>query len=128
MRTARDADSHGCPNVVDLAFERSLVIEDLNPFVSRIGDVHVPLSIHGKRVGCIELALFCSALSPGLDEFAVLVELCDASIAMSVGYEDVTRGIPCHIGRPVERVSRAACARCASSTAACTAFAASAGR
>ena len=64
---------------------------------------------------CASVAIECGVLncpgsvpsrSPGLEEFAVLVEFRDPRVAVAVGDENVPRRIPGHVGRPIEIIAR----------------------
>ncbi len=106
----------GAPIPVNLRLEIPVAVEDLNPLVSRIGHVNVPLRIERDPAHRIELALHRAARSPGLDELAVLVELRHARIAEAIGYVDVARRVPRHVRRArkdvalLPRASRSAAA------------------
>src|SRR5258708_7081677 len=108
MRAARDAQRGGYADVADLRLERTAIVEDLDPFVALVRDVHVTLRVGRNRVRRVELPRFRSSRSKREEEPPVLVELRDARVgAMTIGDEDVALGIPGDVARPDELVARA---------------------
>ena len=105
LRAGRDADGTRRAHVLDLALERAVVVEHLNPLIAHVGDVDVAAGIDGDGVGSIELALFGPGRPPGLDELPGLVELGDAGVAVTVRDENVAGSVPGHIGGLVEIVA-----------------------
>ena len=75
--------------------------------VAAIGDVHVALRVDGQRMRRVELIrLVPSDVAAHLaDESAVLVELHDAMVDVSIGYEDVALRIPADIGGAGEQIA-----------------------
>src|SRR5262249_34857996 len=108
MLTRRDADGVGRTDVGDLRLRRAIAVEHLDPLVAGVGDVDVALRVERDAVQHAELARLTAAVSPGLDEVAVLVELGDASITVggdAVGDVDVTAAIPRDVSGAHEAVA-----------------------
>src|SRR5579862_1374675 len=105
MRPRRDANRRWRPNLLDLRLEVPIAVENLNSPVPAVGDVHTTLLIHRDSEQRIELPLPRPFRPPGPDELAVLIELRDSGVAVSIGHVNVPRGIPSHVGRPFENVS-----------------------
>src|ERR1700752_3646990 len=105
----RDADRLRVADAFDLALERAVVVEHLDALIAGVSGVDVALRVNRYAVDAGELAVGSGALSPRLDERAVLREFRDACVAESVGHEDVALGVPRHISRTVEQILR--CAR-----------------
>src|SRR5262249_27041066 len=98
VRARRDADRRWRGDVRNLWLRVAVAVEHLNPLVAGVGDVDVALRIERDAAQRVELADFAAALSPRLDEVAVLVELGDARVAgarrRAVGDVDVAVLVP----------------------------------
>ena len=105
----RDADGPGSADVYIHGLERAIVVEDLDAAVAAITDVNIALMIDLYRMHVFKLAFTFAAGSPGLEEIAVLVELHDPLVPVSVGYKDIARGIPGHICLAVKGGERSGC-------------------
>src|SRR3970282_1992653 len=95
-------------DVLILVLEVSVVIKDLNAVVVPVTDVHVALRVCRDRVREVELAMLGAPGPPGLYEFAILVELRDPRVAVSIGDENVPGGTPGHVGRAIKVVPQSA--------------------
>src|ERR1044071_2712918 len=73
-------------------------------FVSCVGRVDVTLGVNHNRIHRPEHSVCGSFRAPRLDEYALVVEFCDARIAHSIGDKNIARRIPGDIGRPVEDI------------------------
>src|SRR4026209_423229 len=104
-RTRRDAQGARRADVLDLSLEHAVVVEDLDPLIAHVGDVHHAFGVNGDRGGNIELALLGPGRAPGLDELPILVELRDAGVAVPIGDEDVAGSVPGHVEGLVEVVA-----------------------
>src|SRR5258705_5258882 len=108
MRPGRDADGRRYADVGDLRLGVAVAVELLDAFVAGVGDVDVALRIERDAAQRVELPRFAAALTPRLDEVAVLVELGDARVADAVsgavGDVNVARAIPRDARRPHEAV------------------------
>src|SRR5262245_6273099 len=82
MRAGRDADRVRRADTGDLRFHVAVAVEDLDALVAGIRDVDVPLRVERDAVQHVELSRLGAALSPRLDEVAVLVEFRDARVAV----------------------------------------------
>src|SRR5438552_5420273 len=106
MGPGRYADCPGSPYIQVLSLEFSAIVEDLNPPVPAVAYVHVPRCVSSDRVRGVELAGRRPSRTPGLNEHAVLVELRDPGVAVAIGDENVSGGVPGHVGRPIEDIGR----------------------
>src|SRR4029077_16269732 len=76
----------------------AVFIEDLNPVVGPIGDVHAAVPIDGDRMRRIELAVSRAGSSPSQQKLSVLVELYDARIAVAIADEECAVRQPGDVG------------------------------
>src|SRR3954463_6900510 len=118
VAAGRDAERLRVADILDLALERPIVVEDLDALVAAIGRIDVALGIDGDAVDAGELAGRVASLAPRLDEHAVLRELGDARVAAAVGDEDVALRVPGDVGRAIEEVLRRTRARSAAAASA----------
>jgi hypothetical protein len=91
--------------------ERAFLVENLDAIVRAIGDKETAAGIHRKGMGRIQFSRLCAALSPRLDEPAVLREFHDPGVgvaAMAIGDEDVAIWRDDHVRRLVEGTGSAA--------------------
>src|SRR5208283_3666791 len=98
----RDTDRPRSTDIGPLLEKLAVSIEDLNAPVLPVADIHVAICIRGDGMRRVKLPGFCAALSPGSDPVSVLIDLCDARIAVAVAYEAVPRGVPGNVRGPVE--------------------------
>src|SRR5262249_19976184 len=84
-------------------------VEDLNPLVAGVGDIHVALRVERDAAQRVELTRVAAPESPRLDEVAVLVELRHPRVAAvhrhAVGDVDVAGTIPGDVRRTHEAVA-----------------------
>src|SRR6202022_2553539 len=73
----------------DLAKELAFFVEDLNPEISAVRHVDIPLRIGGDAVRGVELPGLIAGLAPRLEPVPVLVDFCDAGIDIAVADERV---------------------------------------
>src|SRR3954452_22436369 len=118
VAAGRDAERLRVADVLDLALERPVVVEDLDALVAAIGRINVALGIDGDAVDAGELAGRVASLAPRLDEHAVLRERGDARFAAAIGDEDVALRVPGDVGRAIEEVLRRNRARSAAAASA----------
>src|SRR5262249_19120455 len=84
--------------------EDAVVVKHLDALVAAIAGVDVALRVHRNTENIGELASSGASFAPGLHEFAILIELGDARVTGAIGDENVARGIPRHVGGPVEEI------------------------
>ena len=89
-----NANRPGRARIGELGLEFAVVVEDLNALVPEVAHVNVALGVGRERMRRIELAGLGTSRSPGLEEFAALVELGDARVAVTIGYKNVAGRIP----------------------------------
>src|SRR6266436_1024944 len=85
------------PRVADVRndlFQSQIVVENLHSRVTAIAHINVALEVGRDRMRCAELEITTALLPDGLDEFAVLVELHDAGVTVTVRHEEVALLIP----------------------------------
>src|ERR1017187_4710474 len=104
MRSRGNAEGpRGADLVVD-RLELQVVVENLNAAVAPVSHVDVALGVHRDRVRKVELAGRGTPRPHGFDESPVLVVLHDPGVAIAIGHEDISGGVPGHIGRPIEYI------------------------
>src|SRR5438105_2657315 len=106
MRPRGNADRPGSADIRELGLKGAIVVEDLKPLVPAIADVYIPLGVRCDRVRRIELAARRPPGAPGFNELPVLVEFGDSRIAIAIGDENISGGVPGHVRRPIEVVAR----------------------
>src|SRR5712691_7983887 len=99
-----DTDRPGSADARPNRAKHQVVVKDLNPAVSPIADINVALGVSRDGVRRAELSglLALHTAAKGLDESAVLVVFHDPRVAIAIGDEDVSRGVPSDIGLPAE--------------------------
>src|SRR5207302_9390128 len=66
-------------------FPSALSIENLDAAIATVGDINDVVIVDHQTVRSVEVARLAAALTPGLDEISVLIELGDSRIAVPVG-------------------------------------------
>src|SRR5271154_1860384 len=105
MRSRRDADRRGSPDIQELRLEGSVPVEHLYSSVPGVGDEHITLRIDRDAVRDVELARPAPSGAPGLDELAVLVELGDPGVAEAIRHVNVTSRVPGDVGGPLKQIA-----------------------
>src|SRR5205807_4141255 len=82
-----EAERPGGGRQVPNRFAIPLGVESLDAAVATVGDINDVIIVHHNTVRGVEVARLAAALTPGLDEISVLIELRHARIAVSVGDE-----------------------------------------
>src|SRR5258708_28516425 len=118
MTVVPGGDGHGAGSAAidEHGFEVSIVIENLEPLVRTIANVHIALMVHLDRVHILELPGAMASRSEGLHKIAELVEFHDPLIVVSIGDENISGRIPSHIGFTVESDERSRTESLAAST------------
>src|SRR5207237_10677957 len=83
--------------------ERSVRVEDLDPAVRAIADIHVVVAVDGDRMRQPELAGPGARSAPRLHPVAVAVVLRDARVDVAVADVDVALRIPRDVGGLAEQ-------------------------
>ena len=98
-----DVDAKRRPEVLPLAQEVAIRIEDLDAKVLAVANVDEPLFVHGDPVGQVELAFAGTGPAPGLHETPLFGKLHDARV-VAVRDIDLPTGTEADIGGSVEAV------------------------
>src|ERR1700704_101170 len=102
-----DKNPAGLAELLPLIEKFSILIEDLDPVVSAVGNEETPFGIESQGVGRLELPGSRSLFSPRFDEFPVFRKLHDPRVriaAMPVADEDVAIRSDGHGRRPIKSV------------------------
>src|SRR5205807_4543435 len=91
IRINRHVDGH-------LAEKLPFPLEDLDATVASVGYVNVSLGIDGDAVRRVELTRLVARLSPRFEPVAVLIDLGDAGVDVSIADVGVSGCVPSHIG------------------------------
>src|SRR5262245_30528955 len=106
MRPRRNANRPAGAEIVIALDRLQIVVENLITIVRAVGDRNVSLfidleSMRQTKLAWLPASPFVARLS---DEPAVLIELHNSIVAVSIGHEDVPLRVPTHIRWPAKNV------------------------
>src|SRR5580704_885873 len=104
MGSRGDADCPGRAHLIIGLLEIQIVVEDLNAKIVAIGNVNIAWAVHRNGMRSVELSGRDSARSYRFDKLAVFGVLCDTGVAIAIRDEDISRGVPSDVGRPIKAV------------------------